>query len=161
MALKLTMKDGEVFGGESYLDLVREMMSASMFSEAESVLEYIDAVQERLREVEGIKLYIGGREIDERCESFVRNLHGAGLAELCIFGESDLDYTVKMIRLCAEKLNAGDLPGTWAFLRDRLRLSDLERREIERRLGLATEKETKDVQGEGDEASPGRDRSDS
>jgi hypothetical protein len=141
MLLRLVMKDGQVLGGETYLDLVRAMMSASMFSNASGVLDYIAAVQTRIEEVERITLHVGGKEIDERCESFVRGLHAAGLAELVIGAESDLDYTVKMIRLCADKLNAGDLTGTWQFLRDRLRLSDHERREIERRLGLASGKQ--------------------
>jgi len=139
--LRLTMRDGEVFEGETHLDLVRTMKGASMFSDVKDVLHYMAAVQERLQEAEGVELALAGEKLDDRCESFVRELDSAGLAKLQTTSGEDLDYTVKMIRLVADKLNAGDLPGAWAFLRERLRLTPDERDEVERRLGLAGEKE--------------------
>ena len=139
--LRLVMRDGEIFEGDTHLDLVRAMKGATMFSEVEGVLAYIAAVQERLEGVEGIELILGGEKIDERCEAFILELDRTGLAKLQTAPEHDLYYTVRMIRKCAEVLNAGDLAGCWAFLRDKLRVSEEERNEIERRLGLAAEKE--------------------
>ena len=139
--LRLTMRDGEVFEGETHLDLVRAMKGASMFSDVKDVLHYMAAVHERLKEVEGVELALAGDKLDDRCESFVRELDRLGLAELQTTSSEDLDYTVKMIRLVADTLNAGDLPGAWAFLRERLRLTPDERDEVERRLGLAADKE--------------------
>ena len=140
--LKLAMRDGEAFEGETHLDLVRSMKGASMFSDVKDVLRYTAAVQERLKEVEGVELALAGEKLDDRCESFVRELDRLGLAKLQATSGEDLDYTVKMIRIVADTLNAGDLPGAWAFLRERLRLTPDERDEVERRLGLAAEKES-------------------
>ena len=139
--LRLEMRDGEVFEGDTHLDLVRSMKGASMFSDVKDVLHYMAAVHERLKEVEGVELALAGEKLDDRCESFIRELDRAGLAKLQTTSGEDLDYTVKMIRLVADALNAGDLPGAWAFLRERLRLTTDERDEVERRLGLAAEKE--------------------
>ena len=139
--LRLVMRDGEVFEGDTHLDLVRSMKGASMFSDVKDVLHYMAAVQERLKEVEGIELALAGGKLDDRCESFIRELDRAGLAKLQTTSGEDLDYTVRMIRLVADTLNAGDLPGAWAFLRERLRLTPDERAEVERRLGVAAEKE--------------------
>ena len=139
--LRLVMRDGEIFEGDTHLDLVRAMKGATMFSDVEGVLAYIAAVQERLEGVEGIELILGGEKIDERCEAFILELDRTGLAKLQTAPEHDLYYTVRMIRKCAEVLNAGDLAGCWAFLRDKLRVSEEERNEIERRLGLAADKE--------------------
>jgi hypothetical protein len=46
-----------------------------------------------------------------------------------------------MVRETAKLLNAGDLPGAWQFLRPKLRLTPDELAELDRRLGLDTEKE--------------------
>jgi len=90
---------------------------------------------------EGVELALAGEKLDDRCASFVRELDRAGLAKLQTTSGEDLDYTVKMIRLVADTLNAGDLPGAWMFLCERLRLTPDERDEVERRLGLAAQKE--------------------
>ena len=148
--LRLVMRDGEMFEGDTHLDVVRAMKGASMFSDAKGVLDYIVAVARRLERTEGIGIVVGGEEIDERCEAFVLELASAGLATLKIAPDHDLDHTVRMVRKCAEVLNAGDLAGCWAFLRDKLRVTEEERDEIERRLGLSTPKEETeavDVQG--------------
>ena len=138
--LKLVLRDGEVFEGETHLDLVRTMKGASMFSDAKDVLHYMAAVRERLKEVEGVDLALAGEKLDDRCESFVRELDRLGLAKLQTTSGEDLDYTVKMIRLVADTLNAGDLRGAWAFLREHLRLTPDERGNVKRRLGLARRK---------------------
>ena len=139
--LRLVMRDGEIFEGDTHLDLVRAMKGATMFSDVEGVLAYIAAVQERLEGVEGIELILGGEKIDERCEAFILELDRTGLAKLQTAPEHDLHYTVRMVRKCAEVLNVGDLAGCWAFQRDKLRVTEEERDEIERRLGLAADKE--------------------
>ena len=139
--LRLMMRDGEMFEGDTHLDLVRAMKGASMFGEVKGVLDYIEAVQRRVERTEGIEVILGGEELDERCEAFILEIARTGLAALTTAPDHDLDYTVRMIRKCADVLNAGDLAGCWAFLRDKLRVSEEERNEIERRLGLAADKE--------------------
>jgi len=42
--LRLRMKDGDVFEGETFLDLVSAMKGATTFSEVKNVLEYIAVV---------------------------------------------------------------------------------------------------------------------
>jgi hypothetical protein len=133
--LKLTLRDGETFEGETALDLVEAMKGATMFSDAKCVLDYIAAVQARIARTEKVELAVEGKQIDARCEAFLQELDRAGLAELQRTSGEDLDHTVKMIRLVAEQLNAGDLTGAWAFLRPRLRLTEDEVEQIERRLG--------------------------
>ena len=148
--LRLLMRDGEVFEGYTHLDVVSAMKGATMFSDVNGVLDYIAAVHERVEDVEGVELILGGEKIDERCEAFLLELDRTGLAKLETARSLDLDLTVRMIRKVAEVLNAGDLAGCWTFLRDRLRVTEDQRDEIERRLGLGgpkTETETDHVQG--------------
>ena len=139
--LKLVMRDGEVLEGETHLDLVRTMKGASMFSDVKDVLHYMAAVQERLKEVEGVELALAGEKLDDRCESFVRELDRLGLAKLQELSGANLDEVEHMVRETAKLLNAGDLPGAWRFLRPKLRLTPDELAELDRRLGLDTEKE--------------------
>jgi hypothetical protein len=139
--LRLTIRDGEVFEGTTALDLVRAMKGASMFSDVKDVLHYVAAVQERLKEVEGIELAVAGEKLDDRCESFVRELARVGLAKLQELSGADLDQVEHMVRETARLLNAGDLPGAWKFLRPKLRLTADELAELDRRLGLDTQKE--------------------
>ena len=138
--LRLVMRDGEMFEGDTHLDLVRAMKGASMFSDAKGVLDYIAAVQRRLERTEGIELVVGGQEIDERCESFLRELVRLGLATLQRSFGVELDETERMIRQAAKLLNAGDLAGAWAFLRPRMRLTEEELQELDRRLGVTPSK---------------------
>ena len=72
--LKLVMRDGDLFEGETFLDLVRAMKGATMFSDVKNVLEYVAVVQRRAHEMEGLELNVTGDKIDERCESLVREL---------------------------------------------------------------------------------------
>ena len=139
--LKLVMRDGEVFEGETHLDLVRAMKGASMFSDVNDVLHYMAAVQERLKQVEGVELALAGDKLDDRCESFVRELDRLGLGKLQELSGADLDQVEHMVRETARLLNAGDLPGAWTFLRPKLRLTPDELAELDRRLGTDTEKE--------------------
>ena len=140
--LRLTMRDGEVFEGDTHLDLVRAMKGASMFSDAKGVLDYIETVQRRLQQTEGIELAVAGEEIDERCEALVLELTRNDLATLERSLGAELDETERMIRQTARLLNAGDLAGAWAFLRPRMRLPEEELAELDRRLGLTGRKET-------------------
>ncbi|HUT36144.1 MAG TPA: hypothetical protein VNE39_21830 [Planctomycetota bacterium] len=80
--LRLSMRDGEDFEGETPLDLVRAMKGASMFSDVKDVLHYIAVVEERLDRVEHIKLALTGDKLDDRCESFILELDRLGLAKL-------------------------------------------------------------------------------
>ena len=138
--LRLTIRDSEVFKGETHLDLVRAMKGASMFSDAKGVLDYVEAVQRRLERTEGIELVVGGQEIDERCEALILELARAGLATLQRSFGVELDETERMIRQTAKLLNAGDLAGAWDFLRPRMRLTDEELGELDRRLGVIPSK---------------------
>jgi len=139
--LELLMRDGEVFEGETALDLVRAMKGASMFSDVKDVLHYIGVVQERLREMQRIELAVTGEKLDERCESFVRELNRLGLAKLQRLSGADLNQVEHMVRETAKLLNAGDLPGAWRFLRPKLRLTPDELAELDHRLGLDAKKE--------------------
>ena len=139
--LRLTMRDGEAFEGETHLDLVRSMKGASMFSDAKDVLHYIAVVQERIKEMEGIELAPTGEKLDDRCESFIRELDRVGLAKLHQLSGADLDEVEHMVRETAKLLNAGDLAGAWKFLRPKLRLTPDELAELDRRLSQDTEKE--------------------
>ena len=137
--LKLVMRNGEVFEGETYLDLVCAMKGATMFCDAKNVLEYIAVVQRRAAEMEGIDLDVAGEKIDERCESLVRELARAKLAML-EKASVDLSPLARLVQLCADTLYDGDLVSAWPFLCERLMLTRRERDEIERQLGLATAK---------------------
>jgi len=139
--LKLLLRDGEAFEGETALDLVRAMKGASMLSDVKDVLHYVAAVQGRLKEIEGIELTLTGEKLDDRCESFARELERLGLARLQHLSGADLDQVEHMVRETARLLNAGDLPGAWKFLRPKLRLTPDELGELDRRVGLHTKKE--------------------
>jgi len=139
--LRLTLRDGEAFEGETALDLVRAMKGASMFSDAKDVFHYIAIAQDRLREVDGIALAVAGEKLDDRCESFIRELDRLGLAKLHRLSGADLDQVEYMVRETARLLNADDLPGAWEFLRPKLRLTPDELAELDRRLGLDAKEE--------------------
>jgi len=138
--LKLLLRDGEAFEGETALDLVRAMKGASMFSDVKDVLHYVAVVRERLKEVEGIELALTGEKLDDRCESFVRELDRLGLAKLRRLSGADLDQVEHMVRETARLLNVGGLPGAWKFLRLKLRLTPDELAELDRRLELDMKK---------------------
>lgn len=139
--LKLLLRDGEAFEGETALDLVRAMKGASMFSDAKDVLHYIAIAQDRLKEMEGIELAVAGEKLDDRCESFIRELDRLSVAKLRCLSGADLDQVEHMVRETARLLKAGDLPGAWKFLRPKLRLTPDELAELDRRLGTNTKKE--------------------
>ena len=138
--LKLTTANGEVFEGKTFLDLVCAMKGATIFSDVKSVLEYIAAVQERVKEIEGVELNVTGDKIDERCESLVNELERTKLAIVEPVPGCDVHELKRMVHLCADILNAGDFAGTWAFLRTRIRIPEAELRMLDERLGLATPK---------------------
>ena len=138
--LKLVMRDGEVFEGETHLDLVCAMKGATMFCDAKNVLEYIAVVQRRAHEMEGLDLEVIGEKIDDRCESLVAELDRAKLATVETMPASEIGQLARLVQLCADTLYDGDLVSTWPFLRARLRLTRRERNEVERHLGLATPK---------------------
>jgi len=139
--LRIRMKDGEVFEGESFLDLVSAMKGATMFSDIKNVLEYVAVVQERAKEMEGIELVVTGEKIDDRCESLVKELVRTRMAAVEAVPMSDVAEIARMVRLSAETLNSGDLPGAWEFLRNRLRMTEAERYAVEELLGLAKTKD--------------------
>ena len=138
--LKLVMRDGEVFEGETHLDLVCAMKGATMFCDAKNVLEYIAVVQRRAHEMEGLDLEVIGEKIDDRCESLVAELERAKLATVETMPVSGIGELPRLVQLCADTLYDGDLVSTWPFLRARLRLTRSEQDEVERQLGLATPK---------------------
>jgi len=137
--LKLRMKDGDVFEGETFLDLVSAMKGATMFSEVKNVLEYIAVVQRRAHEMEKIDLDVTGEKIDDRCESLVRELARAKLATL-EEASVELSPLARLVRMCADVLYEGDLALAWPLVRERMRLTRRERREVEQQLGLGTDK---------------------
>jgi len=138
--LKLVMRDGEVFEGETHLDLVCAMKGATMFCDAKNVVEYIAIVQRRAAEMEGIDLDVTGEKIDDRCESLIRELERAKLATVETVPASETGQLARLVQLCADMLYDGDLESAWPFLRERLRLTRRERDEVERQIGLTTPK---------------------
>jgi len=138
--LKLVMRDGEVFEGDTYLDLVSAMKGATMFCDVKNVLEYIAVVQRRAAEMEGIELDVTGEKIDERCESLVAELERTKMAMVETMPTSEIGQLARLVQLCADTLYDGDLVSAWPFLRERLRLTRHERDEVERQLGLTTPK---------------------
>ena len=140
MRMKLMLENGDVFEGETCLDLVCAMRRASMFGEAGSVLDYIAQVVERARDMEGVELCVTGEEIDQRCESLVRELERTKLAVVEDAARKGLCPLAELVLLCADRLYAGDLKRAWPFLRERMRLTRSEIRQIERELGLAPAK---------------------
>ena len=138
--LKLRMKDGDVFEGETFLDLVSAMKGATMFSEVKNVLEYIAVVQRRAHEMEKIDLDVTGEKIDDRCESLVSELARAKLATLEDARDAELSPLARLVRMCADVLYEGDLALAWPLVRERMRLTRRERREVEEQLGLGTDK---------------------
>jgi len=138
--LKLVMRDGEVFEGETHLDLVCAMKGATMFCDVQNVLEYIAIVQRRAAQMEGIDLDVTGEKIDDRCESLVAELERAKLATVETVPASETGQLAQLVQLCADTLYNGELESAWPFLRERLRLTRRERDEVERQLGLTTPK---------------------
>ena len=138
--LRLRMKDGDTFEGETYLDLVSAMKGATMFSEVKNVLEYVAVVQRRAHEMEKIDLDVAGEKIDERCESLVRELARAKLAKLEDARDAKLSPLARLVRMCADVLYDGELALAWPLLCERMRLTRRERREVEQQLGLGTDK---------------------
>ena len=138
--LRLRMKDGDVFEGETFLDLVSAMKGATMFSEVKNVLEYVAVVQRRAHEMEKIDLDVAGEKIDERCESLVRELARAKLAKLEDARDAKLSPLARLVRMCADVLYDGELALAWPLLCERMRLTRRERREVEQQLGLGTDK---------------------
>ena len=138
--LKLVMRDGEVFEGETYLDLVCAMKGATMFCDAKNVLEYIAVVQRRAAEMEGIDLDVTGEKIDERCESLVRELVRVKVAAL-EEAPTNLAPLARLVRMCADVLYEGDLALAWPLVRERMRLNRQERREVEAQLAIGSGKE--------------------
>ena len=137
--LKLVMRDGEVFDGETHLDLVSAMKGATMFCDVKNILEYIAVVERRAAEMEGIDLNVTGEKIDERCESLVRELARVKVATLEDVG-AELTPLARLVRMCADVLYDGDLEAAWPLVRERMRLNRQERREVEQQLGLGTDK---------------------
>ena len=138
--LKLVMRDGEVFEGETHLGLVCAMKGATMFCDVKNVLEYIAVVEGRAAEMEGLDLNVTGEKIDDRCESLVAELERAKLATVEAMPGGEIGQLARLVQLCADTLYDGDLVSTWPFLRARLRLTRRERNEVERQLGLAIAK---------------------
>jgi len=138
--LKLVLRDGEVFEGETHLDLVCAMKGATMFCDVKNVLEYIAVVQRRAAQMEGIDLDVTGEKIDERCESLVRELVRVKVAAL-EEAPSNLTPLTRLVRMCADVLYDGDLEAAWPLVRERVRLNRQEQREVEEQLGLGTGKQ--------------------
>ena len=137
--LRLVLKDGEAFEAETFLGLVCAMKGATMFGDAKGTLGYVDAVQRRVLEMEGVALGVSGGKIDDRCESLVRGLASAGLAALEDAGDG-LPPLARLATLCADVLYGGDLALAWPLLCGRMRLTRRERREVEERLGIGKRK---------------------
>ena len=134
--LRLVMRDGETFEGQTHLDLVRAMKGATMFGEAKGALEYVALVQRRAREIEKVELAVVGERIDDRCESFVGELERAKLAALEQCPDKGLSPLSRLVQLCADIRFGGDVVSAWPEVRQRMGFTQAERQLVERELEL-------------------------
>lgn len=138
--LRLVMRDGETFEGQTHLELVRAMKGAGMFSGAKGVLEYIELARRRAGDLEEVELAVAGEEIDERCASFVAELARVKLAALEDAPDKGLSAISRLVQLCADIRFGGDVATAWPVVQRQMRFNEDERRLIERELGLADAK---------------------
>lgn len=78
--MKIRLNDGAEYEG-SPVEILEQMKSKSMFTDANTVDEYIDFLVENARKFEGKSLAVAGTTTEERAASLVEALEAAGMAE--------------------------------------------------------------------------------
>jgi hypothetical protein len=78
--MKIRLNDGAEYEGTP-VEILEQMKSKSMFTDAKTVDEYIDFLVENARKFEGKSLTVAGATTEERAASLVKDLKAAGMAE--------------------------------------------------------------------------------
>jgi hypothetical protein len=78
--MKIRLNDGAEYEGTP-VEILEQMKSKSMFTDAKTVDEYIDFLVENARKFEGKSLAVAGATTSERAASLVEALLAAGMAE--------------------------------------------------------------------------------
>lgn len=74
--------EGEVFTGETTLEIVRAMMGATLFSDQSGFEEYVDMILRNAKMLAGIDLTVKGDRPEEKADSLLASLIDHGLAEI-------------------------------------------------------------------------------
>lgn len=74
--------DGEVFYGDTAMDVVRAMKGASLFSDHQEIGDYLDMVLRNAKMLAGFELAVRGETSEEKAASFLDALVKNGLAEV-------------------------------------------------------------------------------
>ena len=74
--------DGEVFTGETAMDVVLAMKGATLFSDQRDLEDYIDMVLRNAKMLSGVELTVRGDTPEEKAASFLDALIKHGLAEV-------------------------------------------------------------------------------
>lgn len=78
--MKIRLNDGAEYEGTA-VEILEQMKSKSMFTDAKTLDEYIDFLVENARKFEGKSLAVAGGTTGERAVSLVDALKAAGMAE--------------------------------------------------------------------------------
>ena len=135
--LKLVMRNGDVFVGETFRELVCDMKDTPMFRDVKNVLGYVASFQGLVEEMEGFERDVTGAKMRDHCEVLVRRLVRDKAAVLEDTRPA-LTPLARLVRMCADVLYDGDLEVAWPLVRKRMRLTDQEQRDVVEQLGLNT-----------------------
>ena len=75
-------QDGEVFTGATFLEVVRSMKGAALFSDHQTIEDYIDMVMRNAKMLAGIELEVKGMTPEEKGESLIGELIEHDLARI-------------------------------------------------------------------------------
>ncbi|MCC6310973.1 MAG: hypothetical protein IT345_08670 [Trueperaceae bacterium] len=78
--MKIRLNDGAEYEG-SPVEILEQMKSKSMFTDAKTIDEYIDFLVENARKFEGKSLAVAGATTETRAASLIEALQSAGMAE--------------------------------------------------------------------------------
>lgn len=74
--------DGEVFTGETVMDVIQAMKGSTLFSDQRDLEDYIDMVLRNAKMLSGVELTVRGDTPEEKAASFLDALIKHGLAEV-------------------------------------------------------------------------------
>ena len=108
LAGKPLESEGEVFTGETSLEIVRAMKGAALFSDHGSFEDYIDMLLRNAKMLAGIDLIVKGDSPEEKADSLLAALIEHGLAEVL---EDDAPVRIPVPALVWQGINAVRLSG--------------------------------------------------
>lgn len=100
--------EGEVFTGKTYLEIVRAMKGAALFSDQESFEDYIDMLLRNAKMLAGIDLMVKGDNPEEKAYSLLAALIEHGLAEVL---EDNVPVRIPVTALVWQGIDAVRLSG--------------------------------------------------